>query len=265
MAEPVRMSAAEIKNLFDLTGKTVVITGAGGALGSTLAKGLALHGADIVTADMSLSLLEKVVADVKEAGRKALPVEVNVVDEESAQSMIDMAVTEFGKVDVLITVAGIADRHPAEDFPIDIWQKVMDVNVKGTFICAQKAGKQMIEQGKGKIITIGSVRGFLGHPGGYAAYGTSKGSVHLLTQQLATEWAKYKINVNSIAPCIFWTPLTQQVLDDKKLYEIFMSRIPWGRAATPDDFIGTAVYLSSAASDFVTGVILSVDGGSVAG
>jgi gluconate 5-dehydrogenase len=124
----------------------------------------------------------------------------------------------------------------------------------------------MIARGKGgKIITVSSIRGLLGHPAGYSAYGTSKGAVHLLTKQLATEWAKYHINVNSIAPCIFWTPLTQQVLDDPELYKIFMQRIPWGRAADPQDFMGATVYLASAASDFVTGDILMVDGGSSAG
>jgi gluconate 5-dehydrogenase len=179
--------------------------------------------------------------------------------------MVARTVDELGHVDVLVTASGVANRFAAEEFPIDEWQKVMDSLVKGTYVCCQAAGKRMIAQGNGKIITVGSIRGELGHPGGYSAYGTAKGAVHLLTKQLATEWAKHHINVNSIAPCIFWTPLTQQVLDDPKLYQIFMQRIPWGRAADPQDFIGATVYLASAASDFVTGDILMVDGGSKAG
>jgi gluconate 5-dehydrogenase len=179
--------------------------------------------------------------------------------------MVQKTVDTFGSIDVLITAAGQANRFAAEEFPIDEWEKVMDSLVKGTYLCCQAAGRQMIKQGSGKIVTVGSVRGEFGHPGGYSAYGTAKGAVHLLTKQLATEWAKYHINVNSIAPCIFWTPLTQQVIENPELKAIFLSRIPWGRVADPQDFMGAVLYLSSPASDFVTGAILAVDGGSTAG
>ena len=112
---------------------------------------------------------------------------------------------------------------------------------------------------------MGSIRGILGHPAGYSAYSTSKGAVHLLTKQLACEWAKYQIRVNCIAPCIFWTPLTEPILNDEALYKIVMSRIPIGRAAEPEDFIGALVYLASSASKMMTGHIMSVDGGAAAG
>jgi NAD(P)-dependent dehydrogenase (short-subunit alcohol dehydrogenase family) len=142
---------------------------------------------------------------------------------------------------------------------------VMDVNVKGTWLCCTAAGRYMIRQGGGKIVTVGSVRGFLGHPAGYGAYGTSKGAVHLLTKQLATEWAKYNINVNSIAPSVFYTPLNTPIMQDKELSELFLSRIPMHRFGQPDELVGASVFLASPASDYVTGVILSVDGGAVAG
>jgi NAD(P)-dependent dehydrogenase (short-subunit alcohol dehydrogenase family) len=262
----VKKSIEDIKNLFDLKGKVAIVTGGSGGFGKAVSIGLAAHGADVVVTSRTLSSLEETAKEVKKLGKKALPISCDVVDPKSVDQMVKRTVDEFGKVDILVTSAGIAMRSPAEEFPIEDWQKVMDVNVKGTFLCCQAAGKVMIKQGiKGKIITVSSIRGLLGHPGGYAAYGTSKGAVHLLTRQLAIEWTKYKINVNSIAPCIFWTPLTAPILSDEKLYNIFMSRIPWGRAAEPEDFVGATVFLASEASEFITGHILYVDGGSTAG
>jgi NAD(P)-dependent dehydrogenase (short-subunit alcohol dehydrogenase family) len=254
-----------IRDLFDLSGKVAVVTGGSGAFGHAAAKGLAAYGADVVITGRHAETLEVAAADIREAGTKVIPIACDATDPAMVEDMIARTVDELGRVDILVTASGVANRFAAEEFPVDEWQKVMDSLVKGTYVACQAAGKRMIAQGSGKIITVGSIRGELGHPGGYSAYGTAKGAVHLLTKQLATEWAKYHINVNSIAPCIFWTPLTQQVLDDPDLYKIFMQRIPWGRAADPQDFIGATVYLASAASDFVTGDILMVDGGSKAG
>ena len=267
MADPVPFSPEQVKSLFDLKGKTAVITGGAGFLGRALAKGLALYGADVVLSGRTQSTLDCTAEDIGAlGGGKVIAVAADVTDEASVDGLIAKTVETFGKIDIMITAGGIADRHPAEEFPIDEWQKVMDINVRGTWLSCQKAGKWMIDNKRpGKIITVGSVRGFAGHPGGYGSYGTSKGAVHLMTLQLATEWAKYKINVNCIAPCIFWTPLTKQVLEDEKLKQIFLSRIPWGRAAIPDDVIGAAIYLAAPASDFVTGTILPVDGGTVGG
>jgi gluconate 5-dehydrogenase len=256
------MNAEEMRGLFDLSGKVAIVTGGSGGLGHAAAAGLAAFGASVVITSRRLDALEEAAASITEG--KVLPLSCDVTDEESVQAMVKRTVEELGRVDILLTAAGIAKRAPAEEMDISDWQQVMDTNVKGTFLCCQAAGREMIKQGAGKIITVSSVRGQLGHPLGYAAYGTSKGAVHLLTRQLAVEWAKYKINVNSIAPCIFWTPLTEPVLSDPKSAKIFLDRIPWGRAAVPEDFIGTVVYLSSTASDFVTGQILYVDGGNIA-
>jgi len=259
-------SVDRIRGLFDLTGKVAIVTGGSGAFGHDAAKGLAAFGADVVVTSRRAEKVKEAAADIAQAtGAKVLPVSCDCVDPDSVEAMVQKTVDEFGKVDILVTAAGEADRHPAEEFPIDKWQMVMDSLVKGTYLCCQSAGRRMIAQGGGKIITVGAVRGELGHPGGYSAYGTAKGAVHLLTKQLSTEWAKYHINVNSIAPCIFWTPLTQQVIEDPKLKAIFLSRIPWGRVADPQDFIGAVVFLASAASDFVTGEFMAVDGGSTAG
>jgi NAD(P)-dependent dehydrogenase (short-subunit alcohol dehydrogenase family) len=258
-------SLDKIRSLFDLSGKVAIVTGGSGAFGQAAAKGLAAYGADVVITGRKPETLETTAADIRSAGGKVLALPCDATDEAAVEAMVARTVDELGHVDILVTGSGVANRFAAEEFPIDEWQKVMDSLVKGTYLCCQAAGRRMIAQGGGKIITVGSVRGKFGHPGGYSAYGTAKGAVHLLTKQLATEWAKHQINVNCIAPCIFWTPLTQQVLDDPKLFQIFMQRIPWGRAADPQDFIGAVVYLASGASDFVTGDILYVDGGSTAG
>lgn len=265
--ETPRKTVEELRKLFDLTGKVAVVTGAGGTLGHALCKGLAAYGANIAGWDIKTDIMSDMVAEVEGIGVKATASAVDVTSDESVKTAMEQVIKDFGKVNIMVTVAGTAgNRQPAETFDIDEWQKVMNVNVRGTMLCAKYAGAEYIKQGDGgKVITIGSVRGYLGHPGGYAAYGTSKGAVHLLTKQLATEWAKYKINVNAIAPSIFWTPLTQQVRDNPEMVKIFMARIPLGRAAELDDFVGACVYLASPASDYVTGVILSVDGGAVAG
>lgn len=263
--QPKALSLDQIRNLFDLTGRTALITGGSGALGEAAATSLAAYGADVVLTARRAEVLEEAAARVRQTGRDVTTISCDVQDVDSVRAMVDETLGKHGKIDILVTSAGIANRFPAEEFPIDEWQKIMDVNVRGTFVCCQAVGKHMIERGGGRIITVSSIRGLLGHPGGYSAYGTSKGAIHLLTRQLATEWAKHKINVNSLAPCIFWTPLTEQVLNDPELYKIFMSRIPWGRAAEPRDFMGAIVYLASDAAEFVTGQILYVDGGSSAG
>lgn len=255
----------DFRNMFNLKGQVAVVTGGAGALGSTMALGLAAYGANVVVTGRTLSTLETTVSEIEKLGVESLAVACDTSKKEDVESLVKATMAKFGKIDILVTSAGIAKRFPAEDFPVEDFDQVMDVNVKGTFLCCQAVGRVMKEQGGGKIITVSSVRAFAGHPGGYAAYGTSKGAINALTKQLSAEWAKYNINVNSIAPTILWTPLTQQVLEDEKLKQIFLSRIPMGRAAKTDDMVGTTVFLASAASDFLTGQIIYVDGGCTAG
>lgn len=255
----------KIKALFNLENKVAVITGGAGALGEGVARGLANFGVKVAVAGRTLTTLEKTVRQVREAGGQAIAIAADMTDEEAVKVMADKVIATWGKVDYLINIAGIAVRHPAEAFDIGDFRKVMDINVTGTFIPCKVFGDVFIKQGFGKIVNTSSVRAFAGHPGGYAAYGTSKGAINLLTKQLATEWAKYNINVNAVAPTIFWTPLTQEVLEDEKLKKIFLDRIPMGRAAMVEDMVGSVVYLCSPAADFITGQIIYIDGGCTAG
>lgn len=261
----MEQTVEEVRNMFNLKDQVAVVTGGAGALGSAMALGLATYGANVVVTGRTQSTLEDTVSKLNKLGVESLAVVCDTCIKDEVGNLVKVTMAKFGKIDILVTSAGIAKRFPAEDFPVEDFDQVMDVNVKGTFLCCQAFGRVMKEQGGGKIITVSSVRAFAGHPGGYAAYGTSKGAINALTKQLATEWAKYNINVNSIAPTILWTPLTQQVLEDEKLKQIFLSRIPMGRAAKTDDIVGTTLFLASAASDFITGQIVYVDGGCTAG
>ena len=256
----------EFRNLFDLSGKVAVITGGSGALGKAVSAGLAANGVDLVVCSLEMEALEELAEEIQKMGRKALPVFCDVTDPESVDRMVGRALETFGKVDILFNGAGIAHREPLVDMEIEDWQKVIDVNVKGTLICCRAVARDMIKRGEGgNIITIGSVRGFHAHKDGYTGYGTSKAAIHYLTKQMAFEWAEYKIRVNCIAPCVFWSPLTVPILSDAASYKKYTDRIPLGRAAEPEDFVGPTIFLASKASEMVTAHILSVDGGAVGG
>ena len=262
----VKKGIKEIKNLFDLEGKVALVTGGSGALGRAVSTGLAAYGVDIVVCSLEPPALEEVSREIQKMGRRALPIFCDVTEMDSVRKMVRQALDEFGKIDILFNGAGVAHREPLVDMSVEEWQRVMDVNVKGTLICSRAVAKEMIRREEGgNIITVGSVRGFQAHEGGYSAYGTSKAAIHYLTKQLAFEWARYKIRVNCIAPCVFWSPLTEPILSDEESYQGYVARIPLGRAAEPEDFVGVTVFLSSDASEMVTGHVLSVDGGAVGG
>ena len=176
-----------IRKLFDIEGKVAVVTGASGALGKAVSTGLAAYGVDIVACSNEQDGLDELAQEIRETtGRKALPIFCDVTDTQSVDQMVSRALAEFGKIDILFTAAGMAHRERLVTMGVDDWQRVMDVNVKGTLICCRAVAKQMIERGEGgSIITVGSVRGFHAHKDGYTAYGTSKAAVHYLTKQMA--------------------------------------------------------------------------------
>lgn len=248
-------------DLFDLTGKVGIVTGGAGGIGQALAMGLAKHGADVVVTSRTLSKLEPVAAEIKALGKRALAVPSDVTDERSVKDMVDRVVKEFSHIDILVNAAGINIRNSAEDISVEDWQKIMDFNARGTFICCQAVGRVMIKQHGGKIVNVSSVRGRYGAPGGAVGYSPSKGAVDSLTRTLACEWAKYNILVNAVAPTLIETDLTRQALANPEFAKTMKARIPLGRWGFPEDVVGPMVFLVSKASDFVTGQIIYVDGG----
>lgn len=247
--------------MFDLSGRVAIVVGGAGGIGRAIALGMADCGADVVIASRNLEHLEPVAREIKGKGRKVLSVTVDATDDKSAAKMVESVLKEFHRIDILVNAHGIAIRKPAETFPIDEWQKVMDINARGTFICCQAVGKVMIKQKSGKIVNLSSVRGRYGLPSDYAAYCASKGAVDTLTRTLACEWAKYNIFVNAVAPTVVETELTRPALADPEYAKRMKARIPMGRWAYPEDIVGPAIFFASDASNFVTGQILYIDGG----
>ncbi len=247
--------------LFDLKGKVAVVTGGAGGIGHAQALGLADAGADVVIASRKLEHLEKAAEEIRAMGRKSLAVSVDVADEKSVADMADTVLKVFPRIDILVNAHGLAIRKPADSFPIDEWQQVMDINTRGTFLTCQAVGRAMIKQQYGKIINVSSVRGRYGLPADYAAYCPSKGAVDTLTRTLACEWAKYNVLVNAVAPTIVETELTRPALANPDYAKMMKSRIPLGKWAMPEDIVGATIFFASKASDFITGQILYIDGG----
>jgi gluconate 5-dehydrogenase len=250
---------------FDLSGKTAILTGGAGGIGRALALGMAKCGANIVVADLHPDNFKETADDIKALGRQVTALKVEVTEEKAVSDMVEKALEAFQHIDILVNAAGIAIRQPAESFPIDEWQKVMDINVRGTFLACQAVGRVMIKQGGGKIINISSVRGRFGAPKDYAGYCTSKGAVDALTRTPACEWGKHNVFVNAIAPGTVETELVRPMLAKPEDAERLKARIPVGHWAMPEDLVGPVVFLASKASDMISGQVIYIDGGMTAG
>lgn len=252
-------------DIFDLTGRVAVIGGGGGAIGSALGQGLADAGAAVTLAGRTREHLDTAVTRITESGGTALAVTADATDEEQAQDIIDRTVEEFGQVDIVVNaIGGGAGEvlHNAEEYPRDAWDWIMELNVRSTILPTQAAVRRMISRGEGgRVLNISSVRGQLGIDAGYSAYVAAKGAIDALTRQWATEWAKHRISVNAISPTFVDTPQVASLLGDPEFKARITSRIPLGRVGTTDDLLGATLLFCSDASSFITGQVLTIDGG----
>jgi NAD(P)-dependent dehydrogenase (short-subunit alcohol dehydrogenase family) len=259
------MNKKNVEELFDVTGKVALITGATGGFGKAAAKGLAAAGAKVMATGRATAKLEQLVKEIRDGGGQAAFSTGDPTKHEDVQRVIKDTVSTFGGIDILITAAGMNKVGMIVDQPLEEFENIMNANVKGTWLFCKEAGRVMIEQGRGgKVILLSSTRGLLGMAR-YGVYSPTKAAVNLLTKSLGCEWGPHKINVNAIAPTVFRTELTQWMFDDQGTYKNFLVRIPIGRLGEPEDFVGAVIFLSSKASDFMTGSIVYMDGGYTAG
>jgi 2-deoxy-D-gluconate 3-dehydrogenase len=249
-------------DLFDLHGKVAIVTGGNGGLGRGMAQGLAGAGAHIVIAARNQTKTASTAAALRDTfGVQVLELQVDVCQEAEVQTMVEQTIHTFGRVDILINNAGTNIRKSPEELTASDWQTVLDTNLRSTFLCSQAVYASMVRGGGGKIINNGSMFSLFG--GSHVlAYAASKGGIVQLTKSLAVAWATDNIQVNVILPGWLYTDLTNNAMRElPDLYERVLARTPQGRWGQPEDLAGAAVFLASRASDFVTGVVLPVDGG----
>ena len=251
-------------NLFNLKGKRALITGGTHGLGLAMAEGLAQAGAELVVTGTTPSKMEEALTYYKSKGYTASGYLFDVTNEKEAAENVELITKELGAIDILINNAGIIKRELAITMPVSDFRQVIEVDLVGPFIMSQLVAKQMIERQSGKIINICSMMSELGRTN-VSAYASAKGGLKMLTRNLATEWAKYNIQVNGIGPGYFATSQTEPIrVDGNPFNEFIISRTPANRWGDPEDLQGAAIFLSSKASDFVNGHILYVDGGILA-
>ena len=253
-----------VKQLFDLSGRVAIVTGGGAGLGLQVAEALAEMGANLVLCGRKKERCDQAAADLSRLGIKAMALACDVRNPVSIDEVVNRTAAEFGQIDILVNNAGASWGAPVEDMTLDAWNKIIETNLTGTFLFCQAAGKVMVRQQRGKIINIASVAGLRGGPPDLPAIGyhASKGGVITFTKDLACKWAMHNIHVNAIAPGWFPTKMSAVVIENNK--DRLLKKIPLGRFGNTQDLKGAAVFLASAASDFVTGHVLVVDGGQTA-
>lgn len=253
-----------MKNLFDLTGKVALVTGASSGLGVQFAKALANYGADIAICARRVEKLEAVKAEIEEMGVKCLAYRCDVTDSALVADMVAKIEADFGKIDILINNAGIGSALPAESMPDAEWQAVINTNLNAVYYVAREVGKVMIKNGYGKIVNIGSLHSEVVMNNTLwpvPAYAAAKGGVKMLTKALAAEWAKYGITVNAIGPAYFASEMTASLMEGDVMAPVTAAYCPMARVGLPGELDGAIVYFSSDASSYTTGQLLCVDGG----
>ncbi len=258
---PQRSSTKSVRDLFDLTGRTAIVTGGSVGLGRQMAEALAEMGANLVLCARKKERCVQAAEELQTLGVKTLALACDVKNPADIHAVVASTLAAFGRIDILINNAGTSWGAPVEEMRLEHWNKVIETNLTGTFLFSQAVGKTMIAQRRGKIINIASVAGLGGAPPEFQAIGyhASKGGVIIFTKDLACKWGIHNIQVNAIAPGWFPTDMSQVLIERNK--DAFLSRIPLHRFGNDHDLKGAAVFLASDASDFVTGHVLVVDGG----
>jgi NAD(P)-dependent dehydrogenase (short-subunit alcohol dehydrogenase family) len=261
VADTTQSTSRNVKDLFNLSGRVAIVTGGSIGLGRQIAEGLAEMGANLVLCARKQERCQQAAEEFQQLGVRTLALGCDVKNPADIQAVVDAAFSQFGRVDVLVNNAGISWGAPVEEMRLEDWNKVIETNLTGTFLCAQAVGKIMIRQGRGKIINVASVAGLGGAPPMLPAIGyhASKGGVITFTKDLACKWAIHNIQVNAIAPGWFPTHMSNWILEHNR--DFFLSQIPLRRFGNEHDLKGAAVFLASDASDYVTGHVLVVDGG----
>jgi NAD(P)-dependent dehydrogenase (short-subunit alcohol dehydrogenase family) len=251
-----------VRQLFDLTGRVAIVTGASIGLGRQMAEGLGEMGANLVLCARQKQRCQQAADELRQLGVRTLAVGCDVANPEEVRGLVETALSEFGRIDILVNNAGISWGARTDEMKLEDWNKVIKTNLTGTFLCAQAAGKVMIGQRRGKIINVASVAGLGGAPSDVieaTGYHASKGGVVALTKDLACKWAPHNVEVNAIAPGWFPTHMSQWVIDNRK--DSLLRTIPQARFGGDDDLKGAVVFLASDASAYVTGHVLVIDGG----
>lgn len=248
---------------FSLAGEKAIVTGSSKGIGRGIALALAHAGADVAVTSRDAARVEPVAQEIRQMGRAALSLALDVMDVASIDRMVAQVRDRFGRIDILVNNAGINIPEAAVEVTESHWDAVLDTNLKGLFFCAQRVGRVMLEQGRGKIVNVASQMGLVGGRL-RAAYCASKGGVVQLTKVLAIEWSRHGVNVNAVAPTFIRTPLTAPMFEDEAFRQEVLSNIPLGRIGEVEDVMGSVVFLASSAADLITGETLLVDGGWVA-